>query len=535
MIIRKVAVGNSEEAFIEDTFSNGMNILLSDDNNKGKTIIIQSMLYALGNKPIFPDSFNYKDFVYYLEFEHDNEEYILVRTGDEYILKHSGKLGIFEGMSESKRFWNSNIFQLPVIQFKGEKKIVDMELFVQLFFVGQDGKDTSNIFNSGFYHKDDFRNMLLSYSGDYTSEITPAEIKKIKDKITELKTRRKEQLNLSDFYKTVAVAPEYLSKIKDRDAFNKRVEEMDSITNTITEIKKKRNHLAAKKSLWNGTLKELNSLNRNITVGELRCMDCDSTHIAYKGSSKSKYSFDISTPTMRKEIIESINEKILGFVEEIDKIDFEIQKLQDEFNSLMNSEDITLENIVAYKAGFKSVEDIEQIIDGIDKELKQYEGTLKEGINFSEEAKEEREKYYKRFMLLMNAKKKQIDIDSEKDYEDIFTKRGTVVSGSEETVFYVSKLLASAEMTGHDCPIIMDSFRAEDLSTDKEKRVLDLFGDLNKQCILTTTLKTEEIGKYDGMENIHIIDYSSHKTNKILNESDLDNFKRLLKDMYIEL
>ena len=239
MIIRKVAVGNSEEAFIEDTFSNGMNILLSDDNNKGKTIIIQSMLYALGNKPIFPDSFNYKDFVYYLEFEHDNEEYILVRTGDEYILKHSGKLGIFEGMSELKRFWNSNIFQLPVIQFKGEKRIVDMELFVQLFFVGQDGKDTSNIFNNGFYHKDDFRNMLLSYSRDYTSEITPAEIKKIKDKITELKTRRKEQLNLSDFYKTVAVAPEYLSKIKDRDAFNKRVEEMDSITNTITEIKKK--------------------------------------------------------------------------------------------------------------------------------------------------------------------------------------------------------------------------------------------------------------------------------------------------------
>lgn len=81
--------------------------------------------------------------------------------------------------------------------------------------------------------------MLLSYSGDFSSEITPTETKKIKDKIKELKARRKEQLNLSDFYKTVAVAPEYLSKIKDRDAFNKRVDEMDSITDLITEIKKK--------------------------------------------------------------------------------------------------------------------------------------------------------------------------------------------------------------------------------------------------------------------------------------------------------
>lgn len=124
MIIRKVAVGNSEEAFIEDTLSEGLNILLSDDNDKGKTIIIQSMLYALGNKPIFPNSFNYKDFVYYLEFEHNSEIYIIVRSGDEYVLKYSDKLGIFEGMSELKRFWNNNIFQLPMIPFQGEKELL---------------------------------------------------------------------------------------------------------------------------------------------------------------------------------------------------------------------------------------------------------------------------------------------------------------------------------------------------------------------------------------------------------------------------
>ena len=135
----------------------------------------------------------------------------------------------------------------------------------------------------------------------------------------------------------------------------------------------------------------------------------------------------------------------------------------------------------------------------------------------------------------MNEKSKQIDIESEKEYDDIFTKRGTVVSGSEETVFYVSKLLAAVEMTEHNCPIIMDSFRAEDLSTDKEKRVLELFDKLDNQCILTTTLKMEEIGKYDNMDNVHIIDYSSHKTNKILNQEYLQEFKQLLQKMYIEI
>lgn len=75
MKILCVAVGNREEAFIENSFSGGVNIIFSDENNKGKTIIIQSILYALGNKPIFPSSFEYKKYYYYLKFEHDETEY----------------------------------------------------------------------------------------------------------------------------------------------------------------------------------------------------------------------------------------------------------------------------------------------------------------------------------------------------------------------------------------------------------------------------------------------------------------------------
>ena len=40
MKILKVAIGNSNEAFIEDKFTEGLNIISSDDNNKGKTIVI---------------------------------------------------------------------------------------------------------------------------------------------------------------------------------------------------------------------------------------------------------------------------------------------------------------------------------------------------------------------------------------------------------------------------------------------------------------------------------------------------------------
>lgn len=58
MIIKKIAVGNAEESFVEDSLSKGFNIISSDDNNKGKTIIVQSLMYALGNDPTFPSSFS---------------------------------------------------------------------------------------------------------------------------------------------------------------------------------------------------------------------------------------------------------------------------------------------------------------------------------------------------------------------------------------------------------------------------------------------------------------------------------------------
>ena len=535
MIIRKIAIGNSEEAYIEDSFSKGVNIILSDDNNKGKTIVTQSILYAIGNKPIYPSSFNYKEYIYYLEFTYNDKEYIVVRSGDTFVVQSLEGIHIFDGVAELKRYWTNNIFELPTILFNGNMKVVDMELFVQMFFVAQDGKDTSTIVNSGYYHKDDFKNMILSYAGVYSSEITPGEIKKLKDQIKLLKAKRQEQIKLSDFYKEISPATEYLSRIKDQEAFDQKVSDMDAITDDISELRKKRNYLASKKALWNGTLKELRSLNRNIEVGELRCMDCDSPNIAYKGKGKSTYSFDVSSPEMRANIISSIQEKIADIEEEIKRYDFEIQKLQTELNNLLNDDEITIESIVAYKRGFRNTEEIEETVRKLDEEIEQCENKLNIGVSLSDSANEERTLFYQEFMETMNTIRKRIDPETDVDYTGMFTKRGTVVSGSEETVFYVSRVLAAVEMISHDYPIIMDSFRAEDLSTEKETRVLKEMLGLQNQCILTTTLKEEEKGKYNAFEGIHVLDYTRHRTNKILGQEYLNDFKELLNALHISL
>lgn len=162
MIIKKIAIGNSTEAFVEDGFTDGLNIISSDDNNKGKTIAMQSMMYAIGNEPTFPTTFDYKKYYYYIEFEENNKFYRVCRYGENFALIEGKTLLLFDSVSELKRYWTKHIFKLPEIVKNQISKIVDPVLFFQLFFVGQDKKDTSNISHSGLYNKKDFEEMIYS-------------------------------------------------------------------------------------------------------------------------------------------------------------------------------------------------------------------------------------------------------------------------------------------------------------------------------------------------------------------------------------
>ena len=52
MIVKEVAFGNLNEAFIEKRFENKTNIIFSNDNNRGKTLLMQSLIYSIGYESI---------------------------------------------------------------------------------------------------------------------------------------------------------------------------------------------------------------------------------------------------------------------------------------------------------------------------------------------------------------------------------------------------------------------------------------------------------------------------------------------------
>lgn len=535
MIIKKTAVGNKNEAFIESDFHKGLNIISSDDNNKGKTIEIQSMMYALGNDPAFPTTFEYKNYYHYIEFEVDGTTYKLCRFNNGFVLKHDSVLMLFDNVSELKRYWNKHIFTLPNIVKNQISKIVDPVLFLQLFFVGQDKKDTSNISHAGFYNKADFYNMLYDICDLSGLELNEDEIKKIKEQLAKLKSERELLIKQHKILKSQETPVSYLSTVSDKSTFGKKLSEMEKINSKIAELRKARNTAATRRASWETTLKELRSLNRTMESGELRCMDCDSTNISYSSSKKNAYAFDVSSIDMRNEIIASINEKIEAYTEEINKLASQISSAQDELQTLMNDEAISLEAIVAYKQDIFSASDAEAKIKEIDLETETLKNQLKISSGTTQSKKEQQLAILIAILNEMNAVYEAIDPNGNLHFDDLFTKKDEVYSGSEATIFHLSRLYALSKVLNHNYPIVVDSFRAEDLSTSKENIVLNLYKELSNQVIFTTTLKLEELGKYDTRTDIHHIDYKEHAPSKMLSEVYVDEFCELLSSLSINL
>lgn len=535
MIIKKIAVGNVEEAFIEDSILNGFNIISSDDNNKGKTIIIQSLMYALGNEPTFPSSFLYKNYFHYVEFEVKKVVYHICRKNDGFILKTPLALMIFDNVSELKRYWAKHIFEIPQIYKNEIVRIVDPVLFIQLFFVGQDKKATHNISNSGFYNKIDYINMVLDFCKLGTKYLNEENVLNLKKEIEQLKDERGTLLKQHKILKSRKTAVSYLSAISDKASFEEKIKQLDKVNEKILEFRKQRNIAATRKTRWEMTVKELNSLNRTISCGELRCMDCNSTNISFSTSPKSSYAFDVSTITMRNEIINSINEKIASYNEEIEKLTLLINNEQQHIQNLISDNSISIESIVAYKSQIFDATSTETKIKEIDIKINELSNSITSYEKSTKANKEKQEKLINDIIYLMRKIYTDIDPNSNSVIENIFTKRDEVFSGSEATIFHLAKLYAIQINTKHDLPIIVDSFRAEDLSTIKEKKVLDIYNQIPNQKIFTTTLKDEELGKYDELSYINSIDYKGHMPSKMLNASYNNEFKKLLLKVSIEL
>lgn len=526
MIIKEIYIGNKSEAYIEKRFNNRLNILYSDDNHKGKTIVIQSIMYCLGNdNPAFPEGFEFKKYIYILKVESNNNTFYICRKNNVFFILKNEKdyikcdsLGIF------KKFWNNNIQKIPlIIKSKTNKKmLVDLELLIQLFFIGQDKKNTSDIVSRGWYNKDDFYNMLFLYDEFVDTNNYIDEVKKIKNEIKELE-QTKSLVKFKEKYKNNMIFAE--PKIQMISLLKDIANLVENIKTLVAQRNKKIRKKFNDEEFYDELIK-LRKSKKNKSLW-LECLKCNSTDIFLK-TKDFKIEINVLTDEKEKQILNSILNDINVLNEEIESITAEINKIHLQINELLNEENITIEELLITKLNLSEDNfDLNSISEITDK-IKTKNQELKK-IDKKRDIKNNNSEKLQQIVNFMNEFNKTIDTKVEKEFNDIFSKPNTVYSGSESTQFYLAKIYAIAKFLNHNYPILVDSFRAEELATDKEKMVIEKYLEFNNQIIFTATIKEEERLKYKTIKNVNSIDYSQIESYHLLQKKYLKEFNEKLE------
>lgn len=439
MRILETGCGNANEAFIEDRFTPGVNIVFSNDNNKGKTIIFQAMMYALGNEAIFPSGFDPKLYYFYTAIENNGDTHLFLRKGNTFAVKHGDEVSVFSDISELKYYVSTNIFPLPYIVKENYQKLVDLSLFYQLFFVGQDRRDPSNIFNNGYYNKQDFTNMVFALAGCLTLPESIDKLKKLRSDLQLCKSQIDVLSRRLTFYREHPDIASLVSQGAYRENAEKERQQIQSLNECISDLQKRQTRLTNRKYKLENLRTELNSLNMQLKTGKIHCQDCGSENIVF---SNGDLSFELTNDLVRKNILKSISDSLLLYTAELSELSQRIFEKQAELNETIQKIPVPISNILIYEDTIRTYNEDEKRLS----ELRDKADAIQLEIDLeqtNQDTNSQAQKNVKSSILgSMNGFYKLIDPDGQQVFKDLFATRSMTFSGSEEQEYYFSRTLA---------------------------------------------------------------------------------------------
>jgi hypothetical protein len=303
--------------------------------------------------------------------------------------------------------------------------------------------------------------------------------------------------------------------------------QIKEIHQNIAELKKKRNREENRKAKLQALVGELNSLNRNLNEGKVKCGECGSSKIIFTNED---FEFEVSNNHVRQNILTSIKSSHNIKEEIISEFNDEIIKEQAQINKLLESSTPEIKNYILFQDEIFDSKDVDKIVLDLQNHLNEIEKKLNNNESKITSDKERQNYILESILKEMKRFYNIIDPQGLLEFEDLFTKASETYSGSEGQEYYFCKIMALNSILNHQFPIIIDSFREGELSTSKEMIMLDEFLKLDKQVIITSTLKKEEYSadKYFNINELNVIDYSNFEDSKILQESYVNSFAEIL-------
>jgi hypothetical protein len=529
MIVIESGFGDTDEAFLEKRYTPGVNVIYSNDNNRGKTLVLQGLMYSIGNDPIFPEGFGYRKYYFYSRLIIGSRSWRFLRKENSFVVLGEDSYFVADSVSQLKRYIDANIFPIPKYSRNGATKISELSLFYQIFFLPQDSRDTSSVIGGGYYNKNDFYQMMYSITNEEDNFMPPdIDVKFLTEEITQLKRDIVDQKKMLTFAKKRPEISAIANSNVDRALYYEKKSRLEKIHSRISEEKKRRARETSMKIKLERLDSELRSLNRTIRTGSVECGDCHSRNIIFKNV---EFAFDVSNDYVRKNILSSIAAEISLKQEVIDEISRNIENDQKLISIELAETPKSIQVMMFSYEEILSDSNIQISLDRMENELKEKQEMLDRTKSIGASNKANGKSLIDRIVNLMQSIYLELDPSGKLKFTDIFSKRGVVYSGSEGMEFYLAKLLSIKIQVAHSFPIIIDSFRDGELSTDKEKIALNALKKAAPQAILTSTVKKEEyaVNIYKHDAEINAIDYSEMSPSKILSKEFVSEFKTILR------
>ncbi len=528
----------SEKKAKRITFDKGINVITSnqeDGTDRGKSVVMRSLYYALGAESYFETKWDIKNKVTILHLFIDDVGYYIYRSADLYKFFDEHKKLLFvsthsRDLSEKLKTYTRFAVMLP--DRSNDKLEVTPPVYNYLpFFVDQDhyeGSKYSSFKNLQQYS--DFKDSVLFYHlGIYDEKYF--ELVRRKEALTEQNNQHKTRFDMlsamqDDIEKRIGTdtySTDMDSLKKDIALYQKEYEE---ILSELNKCKRKlvdlRNNVYEYEALLNDMNSFSNTNEKEIhKLNEHRCPECGSVIVETSLLRSKRYNLAEDVIIIKNELQVSIQNSSQDIVKEEENYQQLLNQLK-EYEGKLKTNTKKTDDILRYK-GLCEIRDgiVNERFDlqsRIEEESEKNKALAKEIKKYADKKKLIEEKYYE---LLLAARThfglNEIDPEKFKKLTNVFSASGS--NKNIATVIWYLAILTLRKTFNADAiefPIVFDS--PNNVETDNEKKHALL------QYILENASDSQMIISSIGF------DPNEFKTVSNIRVTNLENAKYMLLD-----
>lgn len=334
-----VDLSNKEAKKIE--FASGKNMLTSDGNHYGKSVIMKSVYYTLGAEVYFPQPIKALNYMTILNFELKEIDYSVGRLNNSFVLFTNGKfVKKYNSVSEFGDALSDLFeFEIELVGKDEEGTIVKCPpaFFYLPYYIDQENGWSINSYSFDRMTQFDLPQRKDSYffhlgvlDGDYVEKSKSQ--KSNSKKIAKLTKENEKYKTVID---TLKMGLDDTQMVFDEDGLEKAIaRRKDEINSILTDIAKIRKELVESEDSYQRLLNEKEVLAKYIKrkdvtpIPKADVVECPRCGLFFEQS--------LSEKLERIYLLESLNDDYTRITSEIEKLEKKIRKLKEKYTQQQN-------------------------------------------------------------------------------------------------------------------------------------------------------------------------------------------------------